>query len=135
MQGAVLIAMKEILKQLAQSRFRASFKLRTKERAYFLRKGVAAIEQEARTFIRTRLAPAVISNDGRQTPTKNHPVFIAQHATATCCRKCLATWHRIQPARQLSDTEVDTIVAIIMAWLNEQRADDATIKKNEEEKK
>ncbi len=31
----------------------------------------------------------------RQTPFRGHPVFIAQHATATCCRECLAKWHRI----------------------------------------
>ena len=54
--------------------------------------------------------PADIPNDGRQTPMRNHPVFVAQHATATCCRGCLARWHGIPPGRELT---ADDIVAAI----------------------
>ncbi len=25
---------------------------------------------------------------------KGHPVFVAQHATATCCRECIRKWHK-----------------------------------------
>jgi len=50
---------------------------------------MANIEQHARDFVNECLAPELPKNDGKQTPMKNHPVFIAQHATATCCRKCL----------------------------------------------
>ena len=46
-----------------------------------------------------REAPAFIHNDGKQTPTKGHPVFVAQHATATCCRECIRKWHKIQPGK------------------------------------
>lgn len=50
----------------------------------------------ARDFVGKRLAPAVIENDGKQTPMRGHPVFIAQQATATCCRECLRKWHNIE---------------------------------------
>lgn len=40
------------------------------------------IEKHAIDFVEKRLAPAYIPNDGKQTPFKGHPVFIAQHATA-----------------------------------------------------
>jgi hypothetical protein len=74
---------------LVKSSFRSRFNLSGKEANYLKEKGLEAVLEHARGFIEARLAPASPSNDGRQTPTKNHPVFIAQHATATCCRKCL----------------------------------------------
>ena len=42
-----------------------------------------------------RIAPKEPLNDGKQTPMKGHPVFIAQHATATCCRECTRKWHKM----------------------------------------
>ena len=59
-----------------------------KERQYCLDKGPEVIDRHAADFIRQRLAPAAPINDGKQTPMRGHPVFIAQHATATCCRGC-----------------------------------------------
>ena len=59
----------------------------------------------------------VILNDGAQTPMKGHPVFIAQHATATCCRSCLYKWHKIAKNKELSSEEIDYIVDIIMTWI------------------
>ena len=37
------------------------------------------IRQHAEDFISKREAPAYIANDGKQTPMRGHPVFIAQH--------------------------------------------------------
>ena len=71
-------------------------------------------------FIRDRLAPANPPNDGKQTPMKNHPVFIAQHATATCCRKCIQKWHGIEKGRALNAEEVKFIVALVMGWIERQ---------------
>ncbi|WP_251023391.1 DUF4186 family protein [Streptomyces sp. ISL-10] len=31
------------------------------------------------------------------------PVFVAQHATATCCRTCLERWHVVPAGRALDD--------------------------------
>lgn len=64
--------------------------------------------------------PAVIPNDGKQTPTKGHPVFIAQHATATCCRECIRKWHKMQPGRELSEVQQEYLVDVIMTWIEKE---------------
>lgn len=106
--------------KLNYSKFRSSFTLKGRELEYFNLKGIDEILNHARDFIRTRLAPADIPNDGKQTPFGNHPVFIAQHATATCCRGCLEKWHGIPKGMELSDQEVQYIVLVIGKWLENQ---------------
>lgn len=92
-----------ILNKLSYSSFRNRFKLTKKDKEYIFNKGILQIKEHARTFILTRLAPKNILNDGKQTPFKGHPVFIAQHATATCCRKCLYKWHHILMDKDLTE--------------------------------
>jgi len=111
---------RSVLKRLKQSSFRARFLLREKELAYIRQKGMDTIEKHAYDFINARIASASPKNDGKQTPMKGHPVFIAQHATATCCRNCIKKWHAIEPGMALSAEEVDYLVKVIMAWIEEQ---------------
>lgn len=110
----------EILYKLSKSKFRSSFHLRRYMLNYINEKGLDKIKEHAYDFIRKRLAPSVIPNDGKQTPMKGHPVFIAQHATATCCRGCLEKWHHIPKGRMLSEKEIDYIVDLIMLWINKE---------------
>jgi hypothetical protein len=110
----------ELFAALGRSRFRSRFRLRGKEAGYLQQRGLETVLEHARQFIETRLAPAEPANDGKQTPMRNHPVFIAQHATATCCRGCLAKWHHIAEGRALSAAEIDYIVGIIERWLRQQ---------------
>lgn len=91
-----------------------------KERAYIEEKGMVTIRRHAEDFVAKRLAPAVIPNDGKQTPMRGHPVFLAQHATGCCCRGCLSKWHHIQPGHQLSPEEQRYIVAVLMTWIEQQ---------------
>ncbi|MCX7934212.1 MAG: DUF4186 domain-containing protein [Planctomycetota bacterium] len=107
----------ELRQRLARSAFRSRFRLSAAERDYFLRRGAAVIRQHAFDFVRQRLAAAKPSRDGQQTPWRGHPVFVAQHATATCCRSCLAKWHGIAAGRPLDEREICYIVSVIMAWL------------------
>ena len=109
-----------MLGSLSKSKFRSSFKLSKKYKEYVSQKGMDTIKKHAYDFISKRLAPAYIPNDGRQTPMKAHPVFIAQHATATCCRGCLNKWYKIEKDRQLTSEEIDYIVSIIMEWIKRQ---------------
>ncbi|TSA54569.1 MAG: DUF4186 domain-containing protein [Planctomycetaceae bacterium] len=102
---------------MAKSKFRSRFKLGKRDCQYLRDKGLSVIEKHALDFINERLSPALPKNDGKQTPMKKHPVFIAQHATATCCRKCLQEWHRIETGKELTDQQVDYIVSVIMYWL------------------
>ncbi len=107
----------DLFAQLAESSFRRSFHLRGKELQYLRDKSLDIVLQHAADFIETRLAPAFPANDGKQTPYRNHPVFIAQHATATCCRSCLEKWHGISKGTVLDQEDKDYIVAVIRRWL------------------
>jgi hypothetical protein len=106
--------------RLARSAFRSRFKLKGKELEYYRAKGPEVIREHATAFIKERLAPAEPANDGKQTPMRNHPVFVAQHATATCCRGCLAKWHGMAAGRELTAGEIEHIVAVIAEWLKRQ---------------
>ena len=110
----------EVFSALARSRFRSSFVLSAKEREYLAAKGDSTVLDHAREFVAQRLAAAEPRNDGKQTPFRGHPVFVAQHATATCCRGCLAKWHRIEAGRPLTVKEQAHVVAAIARWLDIQ---------------
>ena len=109
--------------RLAASRFRSRFRLTEGERAYIAERGYAVLRAQAERIVRERLAPAFPAADGRQTPMRGHAVFKAQHATASCCRGCLAKWYDIPRGRELTDAEVAMIVGMIMGWLKEQAGD------------
>jgi len=105
---------------LSKSKFRSSFYLHKKDIEYIKNKGIDTITSHALDFVNKRLSPAVIVNDGRQTPMRGHPVFIAEHATATCCRSCLEKWHHIRKNHTLTSDEVEYVVEIIMTWIKRQ---------------
>ena len=109
-----------VMGRLSKSKFRSSFKLGKKYKEYVKEKGIETIKKHAQDFISKRLAPESILNDGKQTPMKGHPVFIAQHATATCCRGCLYKWHKIQSGRKLTSEEQEYIVDLIIYWIEKQ---------------
>ncbi len=110
----------EALDKLNRSKFRSSFHLSEKDKAYVREKGMDTIRSHAVDFVSTRLAPEFIPNDGKQTPMRGHPVFIAQHATACCCRGCLYKWYRVKPGKELSEAQIDKIVGLIMAWIERE---------------
>ncbi|MFW5991087.1 MAG: DUF4186 domain-containing protein [Candidatus Nanoarchaeia archaeon] len=110
--------MQTILSMLKRSKFRNSFRLKDKEEQYIKERGWDVIQKHASDFIKTRLSNP--KKDGKQTPWRGHPVFIAQHATATCCRKCLYKWHKIPPNRELTKEEIIYITEVIMQWLKNQ---------------
>lgn len=110
----------DLFRRLAQSSFRSKFRLTQTDRAYLEAKGPEIIKSHAADFINSRIAPAVPRNDGKQTPLRGHPVFKAQHATAACCRGCIAKWHGIEKGRLLSLAEQQYLVDVIMAWLDMQ---------------
>jgi hypothetical protein len=108
------------LSSLAQSKFRSKFKLSQKDRDYIATKGLETIKDHAFQFMNSRVASDFPKNDGKQTPLRGHPVFIAQHATATCCRGCISKWHGFDKGRVLNEKEVDYVVALIMGWIEQQ---------------
>ena len=112
--------MQDIFDRLAKSEFRSKFKLKQTDIEYIRQKGLDTIQTHATDFIKKRIAPTNIPNDGKQTPMRGHPVFIAQHATATCCRGCIEKWHHLPKGRELTKAEQEQLVALIMAWIKRQ---------------
>lgn len=110
----------QALEKLNRSPFRAKFRLSEKDCAYIDQKGMDVIRTHAEDFIRQRLAPAEIPNDGKQTPMRGHPVFVAQHACACCCRGCLSKWYRIPPGRELTASQQEKIVNLLMVWISRE---------------
>jgi Domain of unknown function (DUF4186) len=107
----------ETLRALARHPFRARFHLRGRDAATVELRGMEVIREHAGELLAERLAPAAPRNDGKQTPYRGHPVFVAQHATATCCRNCLERWHRIPKGRELTAGEQAYAVDIICRWI------------------
>ncbi len=109
-----------ILEKLSKSSFRARFRLKNKEIKVLFRLDHETLRNHARDIIVNRLGPAYPPNDGRQTPMRNHPVFVAQHATASCCRKCLKKWHNIPTGKELEWNQIEYIIELILTWIDRQ---------------
>lgn len=108
----------EAFERLGRSAFRSRFKLTAADIAYIHRVGLATIERHAADFVRERLSADFPAKDGRQTPMRGHPVFKAMHATATCCRGCMAKWWNVPQGHPLSASQQAKIVGLIMAWID-----------------
>lgn len=106
-----------VINKLQKSKFRSSFKLKQKDIDYINEKGMETIKRHAVDFINQKLAPANPENDGKQTPIKNHPVFIAMHACACCCRTCLYKWHKIPMNKELTKDEKNYIYGLLIYWI------------------
>ncbi|RJF97289.1 DUF4186 domain-containing protein [Noviherbaspirillum saxi] len=111
-----------VFRTLQRSPFRRRFHLKSEERSYLAQKGIEDTMRHARAFIASRLAPALPANDGKQTPFRGHPVFVAQHATATCCRACLAKWHGIAVGQALNEAECRHVEEVLERWLRTEAA-------------
>lgn len=110
----------ETLLKLKKSDFRARFHLTEKDKAYIAEKGMDTVRKHAEEFVRNRLAPAYPPNDGKQTPMRGHPVFVAQHACACCCRGCLEKWYRVPQGKELTDIQQEKIVNLLICWIERE---------------
>lgn len=122
LQEALPAIAPDLWERLARSAFRSRFHLGVHERAYLEEKGERAVLVHGQDFIAKRLAPAHPARDGRQTPWKGHPVFVAQHATATCCRGCLHKWHGLPQGVALDAAQQAYVLAVIAAWIEREDA-------------
>ncbi len=110
----------QALEKLEHSKFRSGFRLTKKEKEYLSEKGMDTIRRHAGDFVRQKLSPADPLNDGKQTPMHGHPVFKAMHATACCCRGCLNKWYKVPLHRELTESEQQRIVNLLMAWIEKE---------------
>ncbi len=110
--------MDDLEERLRKSKFRERFHLRDDDKYYVYTRGLGPIRDQAFKFVNERLKEP--SDDGKQTPMKGHPVFIAQHHTATCCRGCLEKWHHIERLHPLEDAEIEYVVDVIMSYIEKE---------------
>ncbi|KXV62356.1 DUF4186 domain-containing protein [Acetobacter orleanensis] len=108
--------------RLARSAFRGRFHLNTADLSYLQEKTLPVVLEHGADFIAKRLAPAHPARDGKQTPWKGHPVFVAQHATGTCCRSCLEKWHHFSKGQSLTSSQQHYVLAVIAGWLEQELA-------------
>ena len=114
------MTIEETLARLKKSDFRAKFHLTAKDKQYVAEKGVEVIRAHAEDFVKNRLAPSSIPNDGKQTPMRGHPVFVAQHACACCCRGCLEKWYRVPKGTELTADQQKRVVNLLMVWIEKE---------------
>ncbi|MBO7389917.1 MAG: DUF4186 domain-containing protein [Clostridia bacterium] len=114
------MTVEDAFRKLARSPFRSRFHLSEKDIEYIRKIGFANLRVHAAEFVATRLSPAVIPNDGKQTPMRGHPVFVAQHATACCCRGCLAKWYHVPTGVALTSLQQERIVNLLITWIERE---------------
>ncbi|AQS91205.1 DUF4186 domain-containing protein [Gluconobacter albidus] len=107
----------DLFERLARSRFRSRFHLDDQARLYLENRGLDAVMDHGAAFVAERLAPAHPQRDGKQTPMRGHPVFIAQHATGACCRSCLSKWHGMEPGKPLTHEQQEQILLTLRSWI------------------
>ena len=116
----IIMNINEALSNLQKSNFRSKFHLSKSDIDYISQRGLDKIREHAIDLISKRLAPAYIPNDGEQTPMRGHPVFIAQHACACCCRSCLNKWYKVKKDTALTEIQIEKIVNLLMTWIERE---------------
>ena len=89
---------------------------------YARRKGVSGIETAIRSRLRKSVGIADNPYDGRQTPMEGsgNPIHYAQHATASCCRKCMNYWYGIPQKRRLTIDEIEYFGELALVYILER---------------
>lgn len=108
----------EAFARLSRSKFRSRFHLSAADISYIDRVGIDKIRSHATDFVSSRLAPIPGETDGKQTPMRGHPVFVAQHACALCCRGCMNKWYHVPTDCKMADREIEKTVDFLMLWIN-----------------
>lgn len=84
------------------------------------KKGMIALMDDVPKRLMQSIAKANPFRDGTQTPFHGRAVYYAQHATATCCRKCVEEWHAIPRGRALTENELQYLTQLVIRYLQER---------------
>ena len=89
---------------------------------YAKRKGWNGLHEAVKKRVTKYIATPNPPYDGRQTKREGsgNPICYAQHATATCCRRCMNYWYGIPTDYKLSDDEIDFFSKLIMRYLKDR---------------
>jgi uncharacterized protein DUF4186 len=90
---------------------------------YARRKGLIRLEQAAYHQLGKVVGRTAHPREGRQTPWSGNIIHYAQHATASCCRKCIYEWHNIPVDRDLSEDELRYLSELAMLYVRDRIPD------------
>lgn len=112
----------KLLEKVAESDYRAEIDLGPEDMDYVNSRGFDMMVRHAHDFVERRLGPARPRNEGKQTPLKGHPLFLAQHATGADSRAALSEYHGIAEGKKLSRQQMDYVTDVVLRWLEERLA-------------
>lgn len=78
--------------------------------------GVPEVKAQARKIVESKLREQP-ENDGNQTPYAGNPVYKAMHACKCASRKELSRAHRIPAGKELTDSQIDSVVNLLTRWI------------------
>ena len=84
------------------------------------RKGLQGVMEAIGPRLRSSIRRKANGFDGRQTKLEGFVICYAQHATATCCRKCLSYWHDLPADRDLEPVELAYCETLVSAYLKKR---------------
>lgn len=80
-----------------------------------------SLRMSAKKTLSTRIKKFNSFIDNRQTPLGGDDIVnYAQHATGTCCRKCLQAWHNIPKEQELTEIQLEFCTDLVMLYVNER---------------
>jgi hypothetical protein len=87
---------------------------------YAKRKGKIKLDETVDKRISSSIGNVPNDWDGRQTPRGGNPIFYAQHATGTCCRRCAEYWHGVPRDRALVPSEKQYFSNLVKHYLGKK---------------
>jgi hypothetical protein len=87
---------------------------------YAKRKGKLGLIETAEHFLRKYIAKPADAFSSISTSMDGNPIHYAQHATATCCRRCIEKWHGIPPDRYLQEDEILYFLRLVQLFINDR---------------
>jgi uncharacterized protein DUF4186 len=87
------------------------------------RKGRKGLRERVRKHLSTAIGPANPWHDGIQTPMEMeapNAIPYGQHATATCCRKCVEYWHGIPRGKIICEQDLIYLAELVCRFLEER---------------
>lgn len=85
------------------------------------------MRERAKKIINQKIGKSQNYREGYQTAkTGNEIVNYAQHATGTCCRKCLEYWHNIPLGTELTNDQLEYCADLAMLYI-EDRLNESSI--------
>lgn len=75
------------------------------------RKGIEHVKEMAHAIVEDKLV------NGKEIPRGGNPVYKAMHACNVSNRKDLEGAHRIRKDRELKQSDIDSIINVVMRWI------------------